>query len=262
MLLAFGQVLGLPGKPASALAPQEGLPDTSSCGSPDLDAYFNGKSGGAVESIVAACCEERPAPADCDLHRMSCINAAIASGDCTDPEDCEDGCHMFNSIAASCCPHVQARKNSTLASATSLAALPGQVPGELAGDEADADDGPPTYCGGIANDLYFDNLCGEGTVEFINTHCCKDDPPQGCDNKRKGCVKAQMTLGACQDPDNCDIGEQMYSQAVDSCCRSPPPPPRPDSLAPDPDAPSKLCRQFDATDMEKLRITRPPTDAV
>ena len=69
-----------------------------------------------------------------------------------------------------------------------------------------------SYCGGLANDLYFDNLCGEGTVEFINTHCCKDDPPNGCEQKRKGCIKAQMTLGACQDVDNCDIGEQMYAQ--------------------------------------------------
>ena len=255
MMLAIGPVLALPGKPSSALAPQEGLPDTSYCGSADLDAYFNGKSGGAVDSIVAGCCSERPAPADCDLHRMSCINAAIAAGSCTDADDCEDGCHMFNSIAASCCPHVQARMNSSVA----LAALPSQLAGDE--DATAADDGPMSYCGGLANDLYFDNLCGEGTVEFINTHCCKDDPPNGCEQKRKGCIKAQMTLGACQDIDSCDIGEQMYAQAVDSCCRSPPPPPRPDSIAPDPDAPSKLCRQFDATDMEKLRIFHPPADA-
>jgi hypothetical protein len=248
-----GAVLGLPGKPASALAPQEQLPDTSSCGSADLDAYFNGKCAGAVDSIVAGCCSERPAPAECDLHRMSCINAAIANGDCKDSDDCEDGCHMFNSIAASCCPHVAARKN------TSLVALPSQLGQE---EDAAADEEEMSYCGGLANDLYFDNLCGAGTVEFINTHCCKENAPPGCDEKRKGCVKAQMTLGACQDINNCDIGDQMYAQAVDSCCRSPPPPPRPDSIAPDPDAPSKLCRQFDASDLEKLRIFRPPTEAL
>ena len=106
MLALLSSAVGLP-QPVSQdkqdLKPPDGI---SFCGSADMDKYFNDVCGGAVAKIAAGCCDESPAPVSCDVYRKACIDAHIKRGECSDPKDCESGCNMFNSVAATCCPHV------------------------------------------------------------------------------------------------------------------------------------------------------------
>lgn len=102
-LLSSG--VGLPERPAVGLAPVD--EPQSYCGSPEMDDYFNERSSGSVAAIVSECCDEQPAPEKCDTHRLACINYHVTSGACFDADDCDAGCEFFNSVVASCCPHVR-----------------------------------------------------------------------------------------------------------------------------------------------------------
>jgi len=82
-------------------------PGGNFCGSEDMDKYFNGVCGNSVAKIATQCCDENPAPVSCDAYRTACINAHVERGECDSRTDCEAGCRMFNSVAATCCPHVK-----------------------------------------------------------------------------------------------------------------------------------------------------------
>ena len=81
-LLSSG--VGLPERPAVGLAPVD--EPKSYCGSPEMDDYFNERSGGSVAAIVSKCCDEQPAPEECDTHRLACINYHVTSGACFDAD--------------------------------------------------------------------------------------------------------------------------------------------------------------------------------
>jgi len=171
----------------------------SFCGSADMDKYFNDVCGGAVAKIAAGFCDENPAPVSCDLYRKACIDAHVERGECSDPKDCEAGCNMFNSVAATCCPHVFGnltgageRRGLTLASRENMPDedkppgvfwdMPAVVPPPE--QEEFPDDGQEHwdtdghmhnlpaaaeaaetkvdnfYCGNQASDDYFSDMCG------------------------------------------------------------------------------------------------------
>ena len=112
MLFAVVGPLGLPSRDADSLVikPPSG---GSYCGSEDMDKYFNSVCGNSVAKIASQCCGSNPAPVSCDLYRTACIDAHVKKGECESKDDCEAGCLMFNSIAATCCPHVLANSSLT-----------------------------------------------------------------------------------------------------------------------------------------------------
>lgn len=102
-LVAAPPCLGVPG--GSALTAGE----TNFCGDPSLDIYFNKHCSNAVAKVAEHCCDEFPPSDKCDEWRMACINTHVKDGRCSDPTDCEPGCRLFNSMTATCCPHVKAK---------------------------------------------------------------------------------------------------------------------------------------------------------
>ena len=250
--------LGLPGWPANVLVPPE--EPVSYCGSPEMDDYFNSKCGGAVKSVVGACCDETPAPAECDTYRMACINAHVSDGKCDNSDDCDAGCEFFNSVAASCCPHVRSRAEQSVdfRQAVVKAAEP-----EGGGTKKKDDEKPPPEpaCYAISNDEYYNNLSG-GMLANITSTCCgyaavvtgmpsamQLNFPKACDDYMRQCNKAQVKLGACTDEEDCDMGMQVMNQIIDSCCHRPLPPGAP----PSPPPPARLCA---AVDGESASATR------
>jgi hypothetical protein len=243
-------VLAIPAGSAILLAPDE---PTTYCGSEFMDEYFNKKCNGAVANIAENCCGETPAPTDCDTYRMACIDESMSKGKCTDRNDCEDGCHMFRSMAATCCPHMRAR-NMTKSSATKLVA---QVP-----DPAAAVPGEPEvqefYCGAASNDNFYNNICGwspEAGAQIMEDCCHVEhrkwggyrrkekmtDPFAGkptCEKYRSQCIDSQVKQGKCTSGSDCLFGNQSFEQVTISCCpRSPPPSPPP--------AKNRLCAAYD-----------------
>jgi hypothetical protein len=215
MLALVTPAFGLPqpvsqGKKEIEPTPPDGV---SFCGSVDMDKYFNDMCGGAVAKIAAGCCDENPAPPSCDLYRKACIDAHVLKGECSDPKDCESGCNMFNSVAATCCPHVFADHRNLTArrEEVKLAARSDKPPGvfwdmpdvpEPAPVQDFPDDGQEHwdtdghmhnlpeaaaaaepevenfYCGNQASDDYFSDMCGLSRKDghkLMNQCCPKED---------------------------------------------------------------------------------------
>jgi len=198
------------GKQDTDLKPPDGI---SFCGSADMDKYFNDVCGGAVAKIAAGCCDENPAPVSCDLYRKACIDAHIQRGECSDPKDCESGCNMFNSVAATCCPHVFGNRTGAgeRRGALKMAVREDDTPPGVFWDIPDAvpppesnfpDDGQehwdtdghmhnlPSaaevaetkeenfFCGNQASDDYFSDMCGLSRKDghkIMNQCCPKED---------------------------------------------------------------------------------------
>ena len=214
MLALLSPAFGLPqpvgqGKQETDLKPPDGV---SFCGSEDLDKYFNDICGGTVAKIAAGCCDENPAPVSCDLYRKACIDAHVKRGECSDPKDCESGCNMFNSVAATCCPHVfgvarnltgVTERREELKLAAKKEKPPGvfwDMPDDATVPEQDfPDDGQEHwatdghmhtlpaaaepkeenfYCGNQASDNYFNDMCGlelKDGHKIMNQCCPKED---------------------------------------------------------------------------------------
>ena len=253
MLLVGASALGLPGWPANVLvSPEEPV---SYCGSPEMDDYFNSKCGGAVNGIVGKCCDENPAPEECDTFRMACINAHVNDDKCASADDCDAGCEFFNSVAASCCPHVRSRAEQHVDFRRAVVKA-----GEPEEDATrDKEESPPKpACFAISNDEYYNKLSG-GMLANITSTCCgyaavvtgmpstmKLNFPAACDDYMRQCNRAQVKLGACDDEEDCDMGMQVMNQIIDSCCHRP-------SQPPSPPPPARLCA---AVDSESTSATR------
>merc|ERR1711865_1185333 len=198
------------GKQDTDPKPPDGI---SFCGSADMDKYFNDVCGGAVAKIAAGCCDENPAPVSCDVYRKACIDAHIQRGECSDPKDCESGCNMFNSVAATCCPHVFGNRTGAgeRRGALKMAVREDATPPGVFWDIPDAvpppesnfpDDGQehwdtdghmhnlPSaaevaetkeenfFCGNQASDDYFSDMCGLSRKDghkIMNQCCPKED---------------------------------------------------------------------------------------
>ncbi len=159
----------------TSLAPEE----TNYCGDPSLDIYFNKHCGHAVTKVAQNCCDDFPPSEECDEWRMSCINQHIKEGKCSDVDDCESGCRMFNSLSATCCPHVRQRSASDAAmDKLVLKAVPPQE------DEPPAQhpalpqnwgkDASNQWCNSQANDDFFANVCGwdNKAGHEVASECC------------------------------------------------------------------------------------------
>ena len=248
-MLVASSALGLPGWPANVLVPAD--EPLSYCGSPEMDDYFNSKCGGAVASVVGACCDETPAPTECDTFRMACINAHVTDGKCANADDCDAGCEFFNSVAASCCPHVRSSAESV---DFRRAVVKAGEPEGGGTKKKEAEKPPPEpACYAISNDEYYNNLSG-GMLANITSTCCgyaavvtgmpsamQLNFPAACDDYMRECNTAQVKLGACTDADDCDMGMQVMNQIIDSCCHRPLPPGHP----PSPPPPKLLCADVD-----------------
>ena len=168
-LVAAPPCLGVPG--GSALTAGE----TNFCGDPSLDVYFNKHCSNAVAKVAEHCCDEFPPSDKCDEWRMACINTHVKDGRCSDPTDCEPGCRLFNSMTATCCPHVkQKMRNSTSLELQSLVLL--DVPDDVKQPALTLErkeENPPAqhptvpygtaedhWCNSASNDALFSNVCG------------------------------------------------------------------------------------------------------
>jgi len=168
-LVAAPPCLGVPG--GSALTAGE----TNFCGDPSLDIYFNKHCSNAVAKVAEHCCDEFPPSDKCDEWRMACINTHVKDGRCSDPTDCEPGCRLFNSMTATCCPHVKQKlRNSTSLELQNLVLmdLPDDVKQPALTLERKEENPPaqhPTvpygtaedhWCNSASNDALFSNVCG------------------------------------------------------------------------------------------------------
>ena len=105
---------------------------------------------------------------------------------------------------------------------------------------------PEDYCGSPAHAAHFDELCS-GKLLDIMADCCTQECiyhwkcAKRCDEHRRACSRAQVEMGVCTDPDDCDMGVQVFNQVTDSCCRRDPPPLPPPAAPP----PARVCERHD-----------------
>jgi hypothetical protein len=105
---------------------------------------------------------------------------------------------------------------------------------------------PDDYCGSPAHAAHFDELCS-GKLLDIMADCCTQECiyhwkcAKRCDEHRRACSRGQVEMGVCTDPDDCDMGVQVFNQVTDSCCRRDPPPLPPPSSPP----PARVCERHD-----------------
>jgi hypothetical protein len=164
--------------------------ETNFCGDPSLDIYFNKHCGGSVAKVAQNCCDEFPPSDKCDEWRMSCIHQHVKDGRCTDPTDCEPGCRMFNSLSATCCPHVRLKNSSAEVELQRLvlARVPteGELPAKPDGPALKLESAPPQHptvpygtaedhwCNSASNDALFSNVCGwDSKIGYeVIEQCC------------------------------------------------------------------------------------------
>ena len=105
---------------------------------------------------------------------------------------------------------------------------------------------PDDNCGSPAHAAHFDELCS-GKLLDIMADCCTQECiyhwkcAKRCDEHRRACSRGQVEMGVCTDPDDCDMGVQVFNQVTDSCCRRDPPPLPPPSSPP----PARVCERHD-----------------
>ena len=101
---------------------------------------------------------------------------------------------------------------------------------------------PNDYCGSPAHAQHFDELC-TGKLLSIMEDCCTQaciyhlKCPEACTEHMAACGQVQVDKGICTDPYDCDMGNSVFNQVVDSCCIRAPPPVPPPSAPP----PHRVC---------------------